>query len=418
MVHPSYLPLSIPPTFPYPTSILRGYVPSCILTLSSPVLMATDRPVTMLACHYYGHDLLRRSRVGQVPCPPLPGPGQLYVRVACASLNPADWKSAAGEQAALLNFQWPRVYGFDFSGTVAAVGGTDTGFAVGDRVFGMIRGLPQRDRGTLAEFVLVDADVCVRCPADVTHAECASVPLVAITAVKAFEACGLPPRPPSSPDSPGPRVLVLGGAGGVGSVAVQLVVALFGASHVATTASPAKAELCASLGATTVVDHRGEAPFAALAADGPYDAILDTTGEAKRCAPLLRAGGALVSILAGPTVEAVRTWLLEARVPRDSITLGVHPFLHSHAGGALFEVFSGAASLRRACERRGGRFRHVIGTGNGRIMRAVAALMARGSLRAVIDSEFPLADAAQAIARQRSGRATGKVVVRVCNDEW
>ena len=77
--------------------------------------------------------------------------------------RPADVAQAMGAQAALLRFDWPRVVGFDFSGVVEAAG-ADANFKVGERVFGMIRGLPQRDRGTLAELVLVDADVVARCP--------------------------------------------------------------------------------------------------------------------------------------------------------------------------------------------------------------------------------------------------------------
>jgi NADPH:quinone reductase-like Zn-dependent oxidoreductase len=206
---------------------------------------------TMKACHYHGHTMLFRSvHVGPVARPPPPGPGKLLVRVHSASLNPADWKSAGGEQAALLGFDWPRVFGFDFSGVVVAAGDKVPSLGVGARVFGMIRGLPQRDTGTLAELMLVDADVCARCPDGASHAQCAAVPLVAITAVKAFEACGLSARGPSTADAPGPRVLVTGGAGGVGSVAIQLAGKMFGACHVATTASAgAKTALCEGLGA-------------------------------------------------------------------------------------------------------------------------------------------------------------------------
>jgi NADPH:quinone reductase-like Zn-dependent oxidoreductase len=116
--------------------------------------------------------------------------------VHAAALNPVDYKTADGSHAALLSFAWPRVHGFDFSGEVEAVGadvstGTTNsrggsssgscgsgsssgssssssgGFQVGDRVFGMISGLPQRHTGTLAEYCLVAADVCARCPDNV-----------------------------------------------------------------------------------------------------------------------------------------------------------------------------------------------------------------------------------------------------------
>ena len=106
------------------------------------------------------------------------------------------------------------------------------------------------------------AAVCARKPRGVAHFEAASLPLVSITAVKAFRSCGLVERRRGGgddADGSGPRVFVTGGAGGVGTAAIQLAKLLFGASHVATTASPgAKTELCRRLGADRVVNYREE----------------------------------------------------------------------------------------------------------------------------------------------------------------
>lgn len=373
----------------------------------------------MLAACYYRHGRHENVlRVEMVRRPPAPGHGQLLVRVRAASLNPADWKSGKGEQAALLKFGWPRVYGFDFSGEVAAVGeraGTEQEqFNIGDEVFGMIRGLPQAHRGTLAEYVLVDADICARRPAGLTHCECASIPLVAITAVKMFRACGLQEQ---SPSSSGPRVFITGGAGGVGTIAIQLALKMFGASFVASTASPgAKTELCQSLGASRVVNYRDERFSEVLASSDEnelFDAVLDCTGEAAGCTSLLKHGGGLVSILAGPTQEALTTWMQEADLDPATVTVGVGPFLKSGFGGSIFQVVSGARKLRKACEARGATFGHVIGTGNGEIMNEVAALLASGEVKPVIDKEFRLEQAQEAMQYQASGRAAGKVVVTI-----
>ena len=149
----------------------------------------------MLACHYERHSSdLSAVRVSEIARPPPPSPSQLLVRVRAAALNPADWKTAQGEQALLLSFAWPRVFGFDFAGTVAAVGGSSDDsapFRVGDRVFGMIRGLPERDRGSLAEYLLVDAAVCARSPEGARDVDLASLPLVCSTAVRMLRACRL-----------------------------------------------------------------------------------------------------------------------------------------------------------------------------------------------------------------------------------
>ena len=117
--------------------------------------------------------------------------GELVVKVHSTSINPADWKTAEGEQAALLSFAWPRVIGFDFSGTVHQVGSDTSTFNIGDPVFGMIQGLPEKDRGTLQEYMVVNEKVCVAKPDNVTHAQAAAIPLVGITAVKMCQAAGL-----------------------------------------------------------------------------------------------------------------------------------------------------------------------------------------------------------------------------------
>lgn len=428
--------------------------------------------MTMKAAFYESHGLPRDVvRVGHVPVPPSPGRGQVLVKVHAASLNPADWKSAGGSHKSLLRFAWPRVYGFDFSGVIAQVGegvgegGRPGARNVGDEVFGMIAGIPQRDRGTLAEYVIVEADICAARPASASHAECAAMPLVCITAVKVrlpcaaycaswwrarakwvrragscsqlgdarvsahIRHCCFRPcstrwlkmlracRPAFDSHRGGPRVLVTGGSGGVGTVAIQLARLLFNASYIVATASAgAKSELCRSLGADRVIDYRGEAFEHVLASTDPeelFDMVLDCVGDASRCVSLLRHGGGMCSIAAGQTTESLRTWMKESHVDPSTMTFGVRGFLTSGIGGWLFPQFTGGARLARACEARGASFAHVIGTGNGDIMAEIAELMEEGKLRAVIDSEFPLDKSLDAIEKQREGHAAGKVVVSV-----
>ena len=178
----------------------------------------------------------------------------------------------------------------------------------------MVKGLA---KGSAAEYLLVDGEACARKPPNVSFDHAASVSLVAATAVLAFRTCGLQEIGASRRD--GPRVLITRGSGGVGTCAIQLAKEMFGASFVATTASGAKAETCRDLGADWVVDFRVESVAAALTSDEEaqrFDAIIDCSGEAAAlaAAPLLRRGGALCSISAAPTKEAVREWI-RAMVP-------------------------------------------------------------------------------------------------------
>ena len=389
----------------------------------------------MLACNYSKHSL-SALQVSQVPMVRQPIDGELVVKVHSTSINPADWKTAEGEQAALLSFAWPRVIGFDFSGTVHQVGSDTSTFNIGDPVFGMIQGLPEKDRGTLQEYMVVNEKVCVAKPDNITHAQAAAIPLVGITAVKMCQAAGLVQLAltnatnttnttttttnttnETKEDTRGTkhiRVLVTGGAGGVGIHAIQIAKHLFGATFIATTASAGvKSDLCTRMGADLVIDYRKEKFELALATQPKFDAILDCTGEAHKCVPLLAEHGGMCSILAGPTAEALQTWLREGEWPTSKITIGVNSFLHSGCGGSLFQYFAGGSSLKSKCERVGGTFAHVIGTGNGPIMNALSDCLKQNTLEAVIDTEFNLENAIEAIQYQKAGRCAGKVVVNV-----
>ena len=371
-----------------------------------------DLPAKMRAAHYHRHGAPSLISLEKLPLPPTPGPRQLLVKVFYAALNPADYKSAGGEQAALLSFKWPRVYGFDFSGVVVSASPDCQLFTPGEEVCGMIAGLPQLNRGTLAEYVLVEEGVCAKKPQNIPHKECASIPLVGITAIKMFRACNAENRK-------SPRVLITGGAGGVGTIAIQLAKALFNASYVATTASAGKkTDLCASLGADRVVNYREEKFYEVLGSENEdelFDMILDCTGEASYATSLLRKNGGLCSILYGATAKGVRDWLEESRISPDDITFGVRAFLMSGWGGSLFECFGGGRSLIAACKHRDATYSMIIGTGNGKDMGILAQLLEERKIRAVIDKEFQLEDARDAVEYLAQGRCAGKVVVNIVN---
>ena len=192
----------------------------------------------------------------------------------------------------------------------------------------------------------MDAAVCARSPEGARDVDLASLPLVCSTAVRMLRACRLEEfldarstaanntTEDNTTTTGGPRVLVTGGAGGVGSVAIQLAKSLCRASFVATTASAgAKADLCTSLGADQVVDYKS-AKFEDVLEHGSFDAILDCTAEAARCVPLLKPGGAIVSILKNECADML---LQGARVQVAPLQnyLAVH-FFSCHPGAAQY----------------------------------------------------------------------------------
>jgi NADPH2:quinone reductase len=189
-----------------------------------------------------GADLVMRG----VPRPE-PGPGHILVRVAASGVNPLDTKIRAGA-AAHAQVSVPAILGIDLAGTVVALGPGVTKFDIGDEVYGMVGGVGQV-QGTLAQYAAVDADLLAIKPARLSMLAAAALPLAVITAWEGLvDRAGI---------SAGDVVLVHGGAGGVGSVAVQL--ALAHGAVVYATGSPRSLDVIRSLGAEPI-DRRPRRP--------------------------------------------------------------------------------------------------------------------------------------------------------------
>jgi NADPH2:quinone reductase len=231
-------------------------------------------------------ELLRTREVPR----PSPGPGHVLVRVAAGSVNPLDVKIRDGK-AAHAEVVPPAILGIDLAGVVTEVGPGVTRFAPGDEVYGMaggVGGVP----GALAEYAAADADLLAHKPAALSMVQAAALPLSVITAWE-----GLIDR---ADVRPGHRVLIHGGAGGVGHVAVQL--ALSRGATVFATGSGRSLEIIAGLGAhpldrtTTTPAQQVEQ---ATGGEG-FDIIFDTAGGAtldSAFASVRRYTGHVVSIL-------------------------------------------------------------------------------------------------------------------------
>ena len=207
--------------------------------------------------------------------------GEVLVRTAIASVNPVDWKIAEGQYPPLGEDKLPIVLGRDLSGTVVAVGaGADA--KIGDRVCAFI----DTDRGAQSTLVVLKPGEAVAVPEGVSFEDAGAVPLAAMTAWQGlFDHGGL---------EAGQSVLIHGGAGGVGHIAVQL--AKWKGAHVIATASGKDLDFVRSLGADQVVDYKTER-FEDVAHD--IDMVYDTQGgeTQDRSFGVLRKGGILVSTL-------------------------------------------------------------------------------------------------------------------------
>jgi len=280
---------------------------------------------------------------------PVPGPGQVLVKVGAAGVNPVDTYIRAGAFPAI--GEPPFTVGWDVAGTVEQVGAGVRGFAAGDDVFGMLT-FPGTGGG-YAEYALVTASDLARRPSWLTVEEAGAVPMVALTAWQALVGRG--------GVSSGQRVLVHAAAGGVGHVAVQIAKAR--GAYVIGTASAAKHGFLRSLGVDEVIDYRHE-DFTSI---DPVDVVLDAIGGeyAERSAKVLKPGGVLVSIIPGnPGFDVDR-----------AVDLGIR-----------FELLTDL-------------------TASG------ADLAALPQLRVQLDHVVPLAEAAKAHELVESKRTTGKVVL-------
>jgi NADPH:quinone reductase-like Zn-dependent oxidoreductase len=213
---------------------------------------------------------------------PKPGPGDVVVDIAAASVNGADWKVRTGEYGAL---KFPYVLGRDFSGTVSAVGEGVTDLKVGDPVFGV---LPPGQEGTYAEKVAVKAAVIAKKPDGLSHVNAAALALTGLTALNSVEDTLKLKR--------GETILIQGGAGGVAGYAIQLAKHI--GARVITTASAANLDYVRSLGADQAIDYSKE-DFTRIGQ--VCDAVFETVGGdvATKSYAVLKPGGRAAFIASG-----------------------------------------------------------------------------------------------------------------------
>jgi len=319
---------------------------------------------------YGGPDVLA---VEERPAPAV-GPRDVLIDVRAASLNPIDFKLRERKVWPVLRPSFPLILGCDVAGVVALVGAAVTRFAPGDEVYAR---LEKGRMGGLAEQVAAAEPVVAKKPAQASFEEAASIPLAGLTALQALrEAAGL---------RPGQRVLVHAGAGGVGSLAIQIAKIL--GLHVATTTSGKNADFVRSLGADEVVDYTKEDVAARLR---DLDAVFDTLGDASeiRSMTLVKPGGVVVGVSGLPDPGfAMLPWF-------------ARPI-----------VWMRTRARRAAIARTGARFVYLFMRPDGDQLAELAAWIDVGRLRPVVHRTYPLAEAREAFAELERGHARGKIVV-------
>jgi NADPH:quinone reductase-like Zn-dependent oxidoreductase len=308
---------------------------------------------------------------------PVVGERDVLVQVQAAGLNMLDEKIRSGAFKSFLRYKLPQIMGNDVAGTVIGVGAKVRGFALGDQVYAR----PDKDRiGTFAERIAIaEADLALK-PATITIEEAASLPLVALTASQALVEKGNV--------RPGQRVLIHAGAGGVGSVAIQLAKHLGAA--VATTVSAGDVDFVRKLGADSVIDYRNQ-DFGQLL-DG-YDLVLDSLGgtNLEKSLRVLRPGGKAIGIAGPPD-------------PAFAAEAGMNPVLRLVIAGL-------SSKIRRQAKKLGVTYEFLFMRASGDQLRQISALVDSGLLRPVVGRIFDFDQTVDAVQSLGKGGIRGKAVI-------
>ncbi|MGE0471778.1 MAG: NADP-dependent oxidoreductase [Nitrospira sp.] len=303
---------------------------------------------------YGGSDVLELN--SNAPSPNA-GKEHVVVKVHAASINPIDWKIRQGYLKEQLPLTLPAILGGDFSGVVSELGGSNSNLKVGDIVYGY--GSPfSGGYGSFAESVAAIPSTVARKPQKVSVQEAAALPLVGVSALQALEE--------HLKLQPGQKLLIHGGGGGIGSLAIQMAKSI--GAYVATTATGDDMEYVRKLGADQVIDYKSEA-FETKVEE--FDAAFDTVGGAttNKTLQVLRRGGSLVSMLGQPD---------EAHAQKHEVT----------ATGQFTQVTT------------------------GRLTR-LAELIDGGGIKIRIDKVFSLDKGKEAFQHAEEGRPKGKVIFEI-----
>lgn len=318
------------------------------------------------------------GRIGEMPQPELVD-DDVLIQIHAAGVNLLDSKIRSGDFKLILPYRLPLILGNDVAGTVVRVGPGVSRFKPGDDVYAR----PDQDRiGSFAELIAVREASIARKPANLSMDEAASIPLVALTAWQALvETAKL---------RKGQKVLIHAGSGGVGTIAIQL--AKYLGAFVATTTSTSNVGWVKALGADVVIDYKKQ-DFASELRD--CDVVLNSLGGdvLEKSLQILKPGGHLISISGPPTptfaVEQRLSWPLTQ---------------------ALRLLSRG---IRKKSKRHGVSYTFLFMRADGEQLGQITSLIESGAIKPVVDRVFPFQATAEALSYVESGRAKGKVVVKI-----
>lgn len=319
-----------------------------------------------------------KLHLGKVPAPVIKE-NDVLVEVHSAGVNLLDSKIKNGEFKFLLSYKTPLVLGHDVAGVITRVGSKVSRFKAGDEVYAR----PADYRiGTFAEYIAIHENDVAFKPKGLSMEEAASVPLVALTAWQALvERANL---------KKGQKIFIQAGSGGVGTIAIQLAKHL--GATVATTTGTSNVEWVKALGADVVIDYRKE-DFESILHD--YDVVLNSqdTLTLEKSLRVLKPGGKLISISGPPDKgfagETGLGWPLKLIISLLSF------------------------NIRKKAKRQHVDYSFLFMRAEGSQLGEITSLIDSGIIHPVMDKVFPFEQTNEALSYVESGRAKGKVVVKL-----
>ena len=324
---------------------------------------------------YSKEDKLQLTEIPQ----PIIEENEVLVEIHAASINQIDIKLKSGEFKLLLPYKLPLILGHDLAGIVTKVGPKVSRFKVGDEVFAQ----PALYKiGSFAEFISINENDVALKPKNISMVQAASIPLVALTVWQAFiEKTKL---------KKGHKVFIQAGSGGVGTIAIQLAKHL--GAYVATTTSTKNFDLVENLGADEVIDYKTQ-NFETILKD--YDLVLNSQDlkTLEKSLRILKSGGKVISISGPPDSGFAKkmelSWFMKVAIS----------FL--------------SKKIRKQAKRLGVDYSFLFMQANGKQLSEIGNLIETDVISPVIDKVFPFEKMNDAISYISSGRAKGKVIVKV-----
>ncbi|SFW75950.1 NADP-dependent oxidoreductase [Chitinophaga sancti] len=305
---------------------------------------------------------------------------EVLVQIHSAGVNLLDSIMQWGDFKLFLPYKTPFVNGHDMAGVITKVGASVTKYKVGDEVYSRVG---DYRIGTFAEQIAVQENDLALKPKNISMDEAGSIPLVALTAWQALVEIARIKK--------GQKVFIQAGSGGVGTIAIQLAKHL--GAYVATTTSTKNIDLVKSLGADLVIDYKTQ-EFVTILKD--YDLVIHSNRDKKvfeQALSVLKKGGSLITLVGPPT-------------PEFAVEIGLRWHLK-----LITKLISSSAKKKAA--KLGVKFVFLYMRADGNQLGEITKLIEDGVIKPVIDKVFPFEQTNEALSYVESGRAKGKVVIKI-----